>query len=421
MGDKVSKLLYRTTVVYVDKYKDVTDTKVSEAKENKAKELREQAERELREVEEANRQDQERRRQQQQQEEQDQEREAERLRRLQQESVRERRQLLQYNFGDKHGLRHFASIDIRDMQTSGRGLRIGIFGPSGSGKSSFINTCERVMKQTKKGTCDTQTTGEEGTILVQEYLDDIGSNFCLVDTRGFFNYGKKEYDAMTNIVFGRIKPGEMIDIDDAVLVDKSRDIFPDYLHGIVIVLSAKDPLLLDGTYTTNLNTIRSFMKPKGISPITVVTHVDRVQDKSELERIKLKASAATGSPPNHVCFIENYHSPDKGRDFNIELQAMKILNAALLVGERYVKIHKQQQQYAAEARQATGVESIDGFFHRLCQTKSIPHDKVGPTVAALKEEDITTTKLFRDNWDELENDLPISSRMKTYIKDALFE
>ncbi|XP_019622048.1 PREDICTED: uncharacterized protein LOC109468238 isoform X1 [Branchiostoma belcheri] len=424
----LSKLFVKTKVVYVDKYTDVTEKRVREAEERKAKELREQAERERREIQEAERRDEERRRHQQHQEEQERLRNAERLRRLQQEALGERTKLLLYRFGDKHGLRNFATIDIRDMQQSARGLRIGMFGPSGSGKSSFINTCERAVKQTIRGTCETQTSGQEGTILVQEYLDNIGSKFCLVDTRGFFNYGNEEFTAMKNIVYGRIKAGEKIEVTGEEQVDESnsQDTFTDWLHAIVIVLSAKDPLLLDGTHTTNLNTIRHFMKPRGIAPVTVITHVDRVRGNHELERIKLKASAATGSPPNHVYFIQNYHPEHEERDFNTELQAMKILNAALVVGERFVKISKQQHQYDEETKQAAAArsrtrESIDDFFDMLCQTKKIPHDRFSPTISALKREDVTTTKLLRDHWTALENILPIGPRMKTYIKDALFE
>ncbi|XP_078684613.1 uncharacterized protein LOC144918049 [Branchiostoma floridae x Branchiostoma belcheri] len=416
-------------IVYVNKYKDITADEVRKAREKKARELSEQAERERREIQAAERREEERRRQQQQQEEQEKQREAERLRKLQEEALGEREKLLKYRFGDKHGLRSFASIDIRDMQRSKRGLRIGMFGPTGSGKSCFINTCERAIKQTDRGSVETQTTGAEGTILLQEYLDDIeGCKFCLVDTRGFFNYSAHEYLAMTNIVYGRIQPGEKIDLNAAKKADKddSWDTFPNWLHAVAIVLSARDPNLLNGNHKTSLNKIREFMKPRGIAPVCVVTHVDEVKDKSQLETIKQKASAATGSPESHVFFIQNYHPEHNERDFSIELRAMEILNSALTVGERYVKIHKQQKQYEEEEKQAAAgkseeEESIDNFFQRLCVTESIPHAKVEPVIALLKKEDVTTTRLLRDNWADLEAELPVTSRMKTYIKEAAFK
>eukprot|EP00058_Branchiostoma_floridae_P026011 XP_002611501.1 hypothetical protein BRAFLDRAFT_63864 [Branchiostoma floridae] len=428
MGGGGSKTPPQPRIVYVDKYKDITADKVREAQERTARQLREQAERERREIQEAERRDEERRQQQQQREEQEKQREAERLSKLQQTALDEREKLLKYCFGDKHGLRSFDSLNIRDMQQSDRGIRIGMFGPSGSGKSSFINTCERAIKLTPKGSCEIQTSGAEGTILVQEYLDDIGSKFCLVDSRGFFTFSVSEFMAMTNIVYGRILPGEKIDLKGAKKVDKddSWDTFTNWLHAVVIVLSARDPNLLNGNHQTNLNTIRGFMKPRGIAPVCVVTHVDEVRDKSQLDQIKTKASAATGSPESHVFFIENYHPEHNERDCNIELRAMEIINSALTVGERYVKIHKQQQQYEEEEKQAASgqskeEESIDSLFQRLCDTKHIPPAKVEPVITLLKEEDVTTTRLLRDNWGDLEDELPISSRMKTYIKEAISE
>ncbi|KAI8487014.1 hypothetical protein Bbelb_352740 [Branchiostoma belcheri] len=405
-------------VVYIKRHTDLSD---KQAKGKRVGAIREQVERKHRKVEEV-----EKRRHLLEQEEQKKQKHKEHLKKLQQQVLSEREKLLKYRFGDKHGSRFFAGTDVSDIQQSAHSLRVGVFGPPGSGKGSFINTCERALRLTTEGTRRTVANQPKGTILVQEYLGDVGGKFCLVDTRGFSNFNEKELMAMTNIVYGRIRPGEEMDLRSATEVDRddSRDTFLHWLHAVVFVLSAQDPLLLNGTHATNLKHIRDFMRPRGIAPVTVVTHADQVRDKSQLDQIKTKASAATGSQPSHVYFIENHtHHPE--RDFNTELRAMEILNAALVVGERYVKIHNQQQQYAEEARQTAAAkvfatETIEEFFHRLCDYRHIPYDKVTPVIARLQEEDVTTAGLLRDTWDDLEAELPISSRMKTYIKEALF-
>ncbi|XP_078681782.1 uncharacterized protein LOC144916527 [Branchiostoma floridae x Branchiostoma belcheri] len=408
-------------VVYIKRHTDLSD---KQAKEKRVGALREEVEREHRKAEKV-----EKRRQLLEQEEQKKHKHKEHLKKLQQQALSEREKLLTYRFGDKHGSRFFAGTDVSDIQQSDHSLRIGVFGPPGSGKGSFINTCERALRLTTEGTRTTVTNQPEGTILVQEYLGDIGGKFCLVDTRGFSNFNEKEFTAMTNIVYGRIWPGEEMDLRSATEVDRddSRDTFLHWLHAVVFVMSAQDPLLINGTHATNLKRIRYFMRPRGIAPVTVVTHADQVRDKSQLGQIKTKASAATGSAKVHVYFIENYtHHPE--RDFNTELRAMKILNAALMVGERYVKIHKQQQQYATEARQTAAAEvfatethlTIEEFFRRLCDYRHIPYDRLEPLITHLTEEDVTTAGLLRDTWDDLEAELPISSRLKLYIKEALF-
>eukprot|EP00058_Branchiostoma_floridae_P026006 XP_002611496.1 hypothetical protein BRAFLDRAFT_63869 [Branchiostoma floridae] len=126
------------------------------------------------------------------------------------EAHRKRQELLDYRFGDIHGQRYFSGLDIRDMREGG--VRIGLLGPIGSGKSSFINTCERALKpELRKGTAEIQTGHGEGTIVLQEFLDDIDNGFRLVDTRGLFRHNIDEFKALADIIYGRIKPGQMQD------------------------------------------------------------------------------------------------------------------------------------------------------------------------------------------------------------------
>ena len=107
--------------------------------------------------------------------------EEQKLLELEAELCRRRDQLFNYKFGDKTRLDNFMGLNIDDVTQ----LRIGVFGPTGSGKSCFINTCERAVRQTEKGSAPDSTTGQEGTITLQDYLPEMF--FRLVDTRGFFN------------------------------------------------------------------------------------------------------------------------------------------------------------------------------------------------------------------------------------------
>ncbi|KAI8510462.1 hypothetical protein Bbelb_113780 [Branchiostoma belcheri] len=382
-------------VEYVNKYKNVTKDKIKEAAEEKRREYE-------RQEKEKN----------------------ERLRQLQEEADTKRVKLLDYSFGDVRGSRYFAKIDISDMQEGG--LRIGLFGPTGSGKSSFINTCERALEPgLRKGTADIQSAGGEGTIALQEFLDYLQNDFLLVDTRGFFQHGAEEFTALTNIVFGRIKPGEEIVFKQQADKEDSEEWFPNWLHAIIIVLSAADPRLQDGnTHLNNLNTVREFMRPRGIAPITVITHHDMIGEDQE-DDILAKASAATGSARDHTFFVTNYHVDKKERDYTTEIEAMKVMRSALNVAERYVKIHKQQEQYKRESeakknQQVTGPqETVEDFFRRLSSKKHIPLERLQPTIDKLKKEDITTSNSLRDNWAEVQGELALSDRMAGYIDKEL--
>ena len=120
------------------------------------------------------------------QEEARREEDKENILRLESELCLRRAELFDYKFGNKIKLDSFRGLAIDDVTQ----LRIGVFGPTGSGKSCFINTCERAVRQTDKGTAPDSTTGQEGTITLQDYLPELFFN--LVDTRGFFNYNYNE-------------------------------------------------------------------------------------------------------------------------------------------------------------------------------------------------------------------------------------
>ena len=68
--------------------------------------------------------------------------EEERRLRLEIELCLRRAALFDYKFGNKIKLDSFKGLAIDDVTQ----LRIGVFGPTGSGKSCFINTCERAVR-----------------------------------------------------------------------------------------------------------------------------------------------------------------------------------------------------------------------------------------------------------------------------------
>ena len=194
-GESSPQIHYR----YVDNTE--RDRREAEEKENR----RLENERRQREAEERlrikqEREEEEARRREQYREQRQREEEAKEQKRLQLEAelCRRRGELFDYTFGNKTRLDNFRGLQIEDVTQ----LRIGVFGPTGSGKSCFINTCERTVRQTEKGTAPDSTTGQEGTITLQDYLSEMF--FRLVDTRGFFNYNSNEAAEFENILTGKI-------------------------------------------------------------------------------------------------------------------------------------------------------------------------------------------------------------------------
>lgn len=76
---------------------------------------------------------------------------------------RRRAELFKYKFGDKTGLDCLTDLAIDDVTQ----LRIGVFGEVGQGRSSFICTCERTVREPERGTAPVHSY-REYTVTLQE-------------------------------------------------------------------------------------------------------------------------------------------------------------------------------------------------------------------------------------------------------------
>ena len=256
-------------------YVDNTESKREEARQLAQRRL--ENERRQREAQERLRIEQEKRReeerrtaeyQQQRQREVEQEEarkreEEEKRLRLENELCLRRAELFDYKFGNKIKLDSFKGLAIDDVTQ----LRIGVFGPTGSGKSCFINTCERAVRQTDKGSAPDSSTSQEGTITLQDFLPEMF--FHLVDTRGFFNYNYNETVEFQNILQGKIQPGDNVhrpkeDQEDVSATDLHPcPPFANRIHGVIIIVKANDPRLREGVLRDYLKPVRDILRRIG--------------------------------------------------------------------------------------------------------------------------------------------------------------
>ena len=116
---------------------------------------------------------------------------------------------------------------------------------------------------------------------------------------------------------------------------------------------------------------------KGIGPITVVTHRDRLKTEEECENALFEASAATGSSPSHTFFMSNYTRENKERNPETERMTFDILHYALLTAERAVKIMKQQQKNKEEDEMMHALEGTSISGH-------VPPDSADGNFTAVK-------------------------------------
>ncbi|XP_035681906.1 uncharacterized protein LOC118419569 [Branchiostoma floridae] len=95
-------------------------------------------------------------------------------------------------------------------------VRVGLFGLTGSGKSSFVNTVVKCVEGKDEELAIVQSSGAEGTVVLDEFAlggggPDKKPGFKLLDTRGFDVLGDDARKEMLAILNGDIRSGQVID------------------------------------------------------------------------------------------------------------------------------------------------------------------------------------------------------------------
>ena len=109
-------------------------------------------------------------------------------------------------------------------------------------------------------------TGPQVTVALQDYLPEMF--FHLVDTRGFFC--GDNYAEVPDILFGKLQPGDKIErqydvasTDDDVYQCPQCPVFGDRIHGVIFVIKAIDPYLMDGIYKDKWKPLRDLLRNIG--------------------------------------------------------------------------------------------------------------------------------------------------------------
>lgn len=180
---------------------------------------------------------------------------------------RRRDELRKYRFGDKIRLDSFRGLSIEDVTR----LRIGCFGPTGVGISSFIYTCERVVRQAERGTAMIYSGGFQGPLILQDYLPEMF--FRLVDISGYFS-SEPCYVEVQDILFGKLQPGDKISrhslekqVEDKAYQCSPCAVFGDRMHGVICVFKANDVRLAAGALDADWKSFRGLLRKIGRSII----------------------------------------------------------------------------------------------------------------------------------------------------------
>jgi len=221
-----------------------------------------------------------------------------------------------------------------------------VVGIAGSGKTTLLNT----MQQSVTGQYGDLTTcgdAEECTTRMGQIQVD-GVPVSLIDCRGTHWVDELEQIEVQNILDGRYQPGERIRrernsngdglAEEKKLAQQPQAPFANQIHGALFVFRANDPSLLAGTAKDVYKPLRSLMQKRGMQPICVLTHYDKLTGwswRSQLEVAKARASALCGCSPEHVFVLSSATKADQRLASETENVCLDIFLRSLVECEKY--------------------------------------------------------------------------------------
>ncbi|XP_077984292.1 uncharacterized protein LOC144438937 [Glandiceps talaboti] len=334
--------------------------------------------------------------------------------------------LKKYKIGDMIGYDEFK---YNGLEIGFENVRIALFGPTGSGKSSFINMAQQVMedRDLRKVSSITQGTGREGTMSLVAYLQSDDFQFYLLDTRGFFDTGTEMMTEMKDVLSGRIDEDDTIyrktDLDlldrdiaeDAAFEMEERANRPDAelaerVHGLICILDYDDARFND--YKDEMKPYREFFKSQGISPVSVVMFKTEQSEsekdaKSEEDKIMkaLDAASTVGASKDRTFILENRIVDDNIviNDYS-KTTITKILETVLIGAESYIKLQLLEEKYRQENLDED--KPVEPFLNEWQKKYLWTDDEMSALRSIFSKENVTTVETLKNRWGKVKSEIP---------------
>ncbi|XP_053472096.1 interferon-induced protein 44-like [Ictalurus furcatus] len=248
--------------------------------------------------------------------------------------------------------------EVKEFKPSTEVLRIVLYGPTGVGKSSFINSVQRVLsgRNAMIALENSTLTGKSFTkkMNIHKLKKGRGERYPLeiVDIMGIESTdGGIKHEDIIKAFLGHISD-EYIFNPGAAITDhdpkyKKNPTLRDKVHCLVCILSADSVSRMDGKVFDELRLVRESASLLGIPQVIVMTRVDKAcemvsQDLKKIyysKKIKEKVDKCNdnmGIPLNAIYPVKNY-SESITQDLVIDMLLLTALRDILNFANDYVE------------------------------------------------------------------------------------
>ena len=265
-------------------------------------------------------------------------------------------------------------------------MNIVLFGPSGSGKSSFIRTLFKSIYNTKSLPPDVidkliikNSYENEGTLcfqrmILKEQFEDKSTGIRICDTRGHLLMSKEEKEQFKLIVEGKVKDSVQVvqntyrnpfllwefwkndeNLFDPKILIKEPTSINDLPHCVLLVFDGSSEDIINPDEVEFYRDIVSMSLTRGYSDIHIIlTRVDILEEmaykKGNKENVQNlihsskdmqieKVIECLGVKRSNVHFIENYLSEKFENSIQIDYHVLKALHEMISSAEQFLLLY----------------------------------------------------------------------------------